>query len=193
MSLARIDRRSLNRPGGVALHRRLYQHVGRKPVLQARNGCRARTAGQCGPQHLCPQDGPFDVGASAGFLEGVGNLRAVRGALTLPYNRCCMILCARRARDRAREGWRVRPVKPLVVSAIVMVVLASGCTTRVAPFEAEVVVPAVKVKPEADGGFCPPGQAKKRRCRRGSHAAASDDPNPRRRHPRTRQPIISRL
>jgi len=71
---------------------------------------------------------------------------------------------AQRARDRAREGWSVRPVKPIVVLTIAIVVLASGCTTKFEPFEAEVVVPAVKVKTEADGGFCPPGQAKKGRC-----------------------------
>ena len=71
---------------------------------------------------------------------------------------------AQRASDRASEGWSVRPVKHIVVLTIAVIALASGCTTRFEPFEAEVVVPAVKVKTEADGGFCPPGQAKKGRC-----------------------------
>ncbi len=55
-------------------------------------------------------------------------------------------------------------MKPIVALTIAIVVLASGCTTKFEPFEAEVIVPAVKVKTEADSGFCPPGQAKKGRC-----------------------------
>ena len=71
---------------------------------------------------------------------------------------------AQRADGRASEGWSVRPVKQIVVLTIAIVALASGCTTRFEPFEAEVVVPAVKLKTDADRGFCPPGQAKKGRC-----------------------------
>ena len=55
-------------------------------------------------------------------------------------------------------------MKQIVVVTLAFVVLTSGCTTRFEPFEAEVVIPAVKVKTDTNHAFCPPGQARKGRC-----------------------------
>lgn len=58
----------------------------------------------------------------------------------------------------------VRSVKWVILPAIMVTLLAVGCTARIEPTRGEVIVPAVKIETGLDGRFCPPGQAKKGRC-----------------------------
>ena len=51
------------------------------------------------------------------------------------------------------------------ITTVLVVALLGGCVARVKPPEAEIIVPAISVDPQPQGGkFCPPGQAKKGRC-----------------------------
>lgn len=63
-----------------------------------------------------------------------------------------------------RPWLETRLVKPIIPLTTALAVLVSGCTATIDPFEAEVAVPAVKVKTGDEPGFCPPGQAKKGAC-----------------------------
>ena len=55
-------------------------------------------------------------------------------------------------------------MRRIIVTALAIALLG-GCVARVKPPEAEIIIPAVKLDPQPQGGkFCPPGQAKKGRC-----------------------------
>ena len=51
-----------------------------------------------------------------------------------------------------------------IIATILALALLGGCVARVKPPEAEIIIPAVKLDPQPNGKFCPPGQAKKGRC-----------------------------
>jgi hypothetical protein len=51
-----------------------------------------------------------------------------------------------------------------IVATALAFVLLGACTATVEPPKARVVIPAISVDPQPNGGFCPPGQAKKGRC-----------------------------
>jgi len=58
---------------------------------------------------------------------------------------------------RHRPMWRI-------IVMVLAVTFIGACTATVEPPKARVVIPAIKVDPQPNGTFCPPGQAKKGRC-----------------------------
>jgi hypothetical protein len=51
-----------------------------------------------------------------------------------------------------------------IFAAVLALAFFGACTATVEPPKAKVVIPAIKVESQPNGGFCPPGQAKKGRC-----------------------------
>lgn len=50
------------------------------------------------------------------------------------------------------------------IATVLAVAFMIGCVAEVEPPKAKIIIPAVKVDTGPNGGFCPPGQAKKGRC-----------------------------